>query len=147
MSGLFKSMEISATGLASQRLRMNVLSTNLANAQTTRTPEGGPYRRQDVVFSAVPSGSPFEDFLDDTRLTQLKKVKVVDIHSDLKEPKKVFDPHHIDADENGYVRMPNVKVMNEMVNMITATRAYEANATALNDAKSMAIKALDIGRI
>ena len=146
MSGFFKSMMISSSGLASQRLRMNVLSTNLANAQTTRTPEGGPYKRQDVVFSAKPTGTPFEDFLDDTLLTQLRKVRVVDIHQDSKEPRQVFDPSHIDADENGYVKMPNVQVMSEMVNMITATRAYEANATALNEAKSMAVKALEIGR-
>ena len=146
MSGLFKSMSISSTGLSAQRLRMNILSSNLANAQTTRTPEGGPYRRQDVVFSAVPKGNPFSDFLDDTRLTQLRKVKVVDIHQDLKEPRQVYNPGHIDANEKGYVAMPNIQVMSEMVNMITATRAYEANATALNEAKNMAIKALEIGR-
>ena len=146
MSGFFKSMQIASTGLAAQRLRMNVLSTNLANAQTTRTPEGGPYKRQDIVLSAVPTGSPFKDFLDDTMMTQLKKVKVVDIHQDGKAPKEVFDPNHIDADENGYVKMPNIQVMSEMVNMITATRAYEANATALNEAKNLALKALEIGR-
>ena len=146
MSGFFKSMQISSTGLAAQRLRMNVLSSNLANAQTTRTPEGGPYRRQDIVLSAVPTSTPFKDYLDDTMLTQLKKVKVVDIHQDLKPPKEVFDPNHVDADENGYVKMPNIQVMSEMVNMITATRSYEANATALNEAKNMALKALEIGR-
>ena len=146
MSGFFKSMKISSAGLASQRLRMNILSSNLANAQTTRTPEGGPYKRQDAVFEAKPTGSPFEDFLDDTLLTQLRKVEVVGIHQDTKAPREVYDPSHVDADENGYVKMPNVQVMNEMVNMITATRAYEANATALNEAKSMALKALEIGR-
>ncbi len=142
----FKSMNISASGLAAQRLRMNVLSTNLANAQTTRTPEGGPYRRQDVVFSAVPTGNPFEDFLDETMDTQLRKVSVVDIHQDTKAPKEVYNPAHKDADANGYVKMPNIEVMAEMVNMITATRAYEANITALNEAKSMAMKTLEIGR-
>lgn len=146
MSSFFKSMTISSSGLAAQRLRMNVLSANLANAETTRTPEGGPYRRKDVVFSADALGNPFEDFLDGTFLTQLKKVKVVDIHQDQKEPKKVFEPNHPDADKEGYVRKPNVQVMSEMVNMIAATRAYEANATALNSAKDMALKALEIGR-
>lgn len=143
----FKAMNISSSGLAAQRLRMNVLSSNLANANTTRTPEGGPYKRQDVVFSASPqSGTPFEDFLDEDWGTQLKKVRVVDIHKDTKAPRKVHDPHHPDADSNGFVEMPNIQVMSEMVNMITATRAFEANTTAMNAAKSMAMKALEIGR-
>ena len=146
MSGFFKSMEISSSGLTAQRLRMNLLSANLANAQTTRTAEGGPYRRQDAVFSATPTGTPFQDFLDETMDTQLQKVSVVDIHEDAREPRRVFDPSHADADQDGYVSMPNVAVMSEMVNMIAATRAYEANATALNEAKSMAVKALEIGR-
>ena len=111
MSGFFKSMQISASGLAAQRMRMNILSTNLANAQTTRTPEGGPYRRQDVVLSAIPTGSPFQDFLDDTMETQLRQVRVVDIHQDQTAPKEIFDPHHSDADARGYVKMPNIQVM------------------------------------
>jgi flagellar basal-body rod protein FlgC len=142
----FKSMNISSSGLAAQRLRMNVLSSNLANAQTTKTDEGGPYRRRDVVFSAVELGTPFEDFLDDTMNTQLTKVKVVDIHKDNKDPRMVFDPSHPEADEKGYVQMPNIQVMTEMVNMIAATRAYEANVTAFNEAKQMAVKSLEIGR-
>ncbi|MEZ4742022.1 MAG: flagellar basal body rod protein FlgC [Bdellovibrionota bacterium] len=144
---LFKSMRISSTGLAAQRLRMNTLSSNLANAQSTRNADGtGPYRRKDVVFSAVPTGTPFEDFLDESMNTQLKKVKVVSIHEDTKEPRIVYDPNHPDADAEGNVAMPNIQVMSEMVNMIAATRAYEANATALNEAKQMALKALEIGR-
>ena len=144
--GFFKSMAISSSGLSAQRLRMNTLSANLANANTTRTEEGGPYKRRDVVFSASPTGSPFEDFLNGTNGAQLSKVKVVDIHEDTKEPKLVFDPTHPDADGEGYVQMPNIQVMTEMVNMITATRAYEANATAVNEAKQMAVKSLEIGR-
>lgn len=147
----FKAMTISSSALAAQRIRMNVLSANLANAQTTRTdpmgPDGGgPYRRRDVVFSAVPTGTKFEDMLDENYGAELTKVKVVDIHKDTKEPKMVFDPSHVDADENGYVKMPNVQVMTEMVNMISATRAFEANVTAVNDAKQMALKSLEIGR-
>jgi flagellar basal-body rod protein FlgC len=143
----FKSMEISSSALTAQRLRMNILSSNLANARTTRTPEGGPYKRQDVVFSAVPNApSDFSDFLDDTFMTQLKNVKVVDVHKDAKEPKKMFDPTNPDSDKNGYVAMPNIDVMSEMVNMISATRAYEANVTVMNESKSMALKALEIGR-
>lgn len=142
----FKSMQISSAALGAQRVRMNVLSSNLANAQTTRTAEGGPYRRKDVIFSATPIGGPFEDFLDDTMNSQLSEPRVVGIHQDTKDPRNVFDPTHPDADKNGNVKMPNVQVMTEMVNMIAATRAYEANATALNEAKNMAIKSLEIGR-
>jgi flagellar basal-body rod protein FlgC len=142
----FKSMNISSSGLSAQRLRMNVLSANLANAQTTRTDEGGPYKRRDVVFSAVPINGPFEDYLNGTHGAQLDQVKVVDIHQDTKEPKMVFDPNHPDANQEGYVAMPNVQVMSEMVNMIAATRAYEANATAISEAKQMAMKTLEIGR-
>jgi len=142
----FKSMQISSAALGAQRVRMNILSSNLANAQTTRTPEGGPYKRKDVIFSATPINGPFEDFLDDSMSTQLSKPQVVGIHQDTKEPKTVFDPTHPDADKNGNVKMPNVQVMSEMVNMIAATRAYEANATALSEAKNMAIKSLEIGR-
>lgn len=142
----FKSMNISASGLKAQTLRMNVLSTNLANAQTTRTPEGGPYRRRDVVFTAAPTGHAFEDYLDETFGTQLQEVQVVDIHKDKAPPRKVHDPSHPDADENGFVELPNIQVMSEMVNMITATRAYEANTTAINASKQMAMKALEIGR-
>lgn len=143
----FKAMDISSAGLAAQRVRMNVLSSNLANANTTRTPEGGPYRREDVVFSATPSGGAFEDMLDEDWGTQLKKVQVVDIHKDTKEPRKVHDPSHPDADANGFVAMPNIQVMTEMVNMIAATRAFEANTTALNSAKSMANTAIEVGRV
>lgn len=146
MSSLFTSMKISSAGLAAQRERMNVLSSNLANAQTTKTAEGGPYKRQDVVFSAVPTHGPFEKFLDEDFGTQLREVKVVNIHEDQKAPRMVFDPNHPHADGTGHVAMPNINVMTEMVNMIAATRAYEANTTAVNNAKQMAMKALEIGR-
>lgn len=143
----FKAMDISSSGLAAQRLRMNVLSSNLANAQSTRGGEnGGVYKRQDVVFSATPTGEKFEDMLGGPNGSALQKVNVVDIHHDTNPPRKVFDPAHPDADATGFVEMPNIQVMSEMVNMIAATRAFEANATALNDAKQMAMKALEIGR-
>lgn len=143
----FNSMNISSSGLSANRVRMNILSSNLANAQTTRGgPGGGPYRRKDVVFSATPTHGPFEGYLDESFGTQLTKVKVADIHTDPKPPRRVHDPSHPDADKDGYVEMPNIQVMSEMVNMIAATRAYEANTTALNNAKQMALKALEIGR-
>ncbi len=142
----FKSMAISSSALSAQRLRMNVLSTNLANAQTTRTEEGGAYRRRDVIFTAKPTGDQFGDYLDGTYNAKLAKVQVTGIHQDQSALRRVLDPSHPDADLDGYVEMPNVQVMSEMVNMISATRAYEANATALNETKQMAMKALEIGR-
>lgn len=142
----FKSMSISSSALSAQRLRMNVLSTNLANAQTTRTAEGGPYKRRDVVFTARPTGNQFQDYLDGTHDARLSKVQVSGIHEDQSAPRRVLDPSHPDADQDGYVELPNIQVMTEMVNMIAATRAYEANATALNETKQMAMKALEIGR-
>jgi flagellar basal-body rod protein FlgC len=143
----FKAMDISSSGLAAQRLRMNILSSNLANANSTRGDDGGPYKRRDVVFSATNAGNKFEDYLNPgPNGTELQKVSVVDIHKDTKPPRKVFDPSHPDSDASGFVELPNIQVMSEMVNMIAATRAFEANATALNDAKQMAMKALEIGR-
>ncbi len=144
----FKAMDISSSGLAAQRVRMNVLSANLANAQSTRGDEGGPYKRRDVVLSAVPTGNMFEDYLNDTsgHGTELRKVQISAIHKDQKPPRHVYDPANPDADATGYVDLPNIQVMSEMVNMIAATRSFEANATALNDAKQMAMKALEIGR-
>lgn len=142
----FKAMNISSSGLAAQRVRMNVLSSNLANANTTRTPEGGPYKREDVVFSAT-NVSEFENMLDEDWGTELKKVQVVDIHKDTKAPRMVLDPSHPDANADGYVAMPNIQTMTEMVNMIAATRAFEANTTALNSAKTMANTAIEIGRV
>lgn len=148
MSTIFDAMKISSSGLAAQRLRMNVLSSNLANAQSTKSVEdgGGPYKRRDVVFTAEPVGDEFTDFIDEDFGTQLREVKVVDIHKDTKEPRRVYDPSHPHADKEGYVEMPNIQAMTEMVNMIAATRAFEANTTAVNNAKQMAMKALEIGR-
>ena len=145
-SSFFNSMNISSSALAAQRVRMNILSTNLANANTTRTPEGGPYKRQDVVFTATPTGNEFEDFLDEDYGTQLQEVKVSQIHQDNSAPRKVHDPSHPDADKDGFVELPNIQVMTEMVNMIAATRAYEANTTALNSAKQMASHSIEIGK-
>ncbi len=142
----FKAMDISSSGLAAQRERMNILSANLANAQTTRSDDGGPYKRRDVVFSAVPTGTKFEDYLNGPMGSELRKVQVTQIHKDTAPPRRVFDPTHPDHDADGYVSMPNIQVMTEMVNMIAATRAFEANTTALNDEKQMAMKALEIGR-
>lgn len=140
---LLTSLKISSSGMSLQRTRMNTISSNLANINTTRTPEGGPYRRKMVVAEAVPvkSGS-FDKALGDT----LKEVQVVRIKEDKSEPRLVYDPSHPDADERGYVAMPNVNMMEEMLDMINASRSYEANAMAISNAKQMATRALEIGR-
>lgn len=142
MSDFFKAIDVSASALSAERLRMNVTSSNLANAQTTRTPEGGPYRRKDAVFEA----QPFDKVLGAQLDHPLHEVKVVDVVSDTRPPKLVYQPEHPDANEEGMVAYPNVNTMEEMVNLITASRTYEANVTAIQSAKNMMNKALEIGR-
>jgi flagellar basal-body rod protein FlgC len=148
----FDALHISSSGLSAQRLRMNLISANLANINTTRTEAGGPYRRKDPVFAArVPaqSRSPqasFRELLGNRRKELLKEVAVVEIVEDSRPPIKKYDPMNPDADSNGYVSMPNINLMEEMVNMISATRSYEANVTAIKSAKDMALKALEIGQ-
>jgi flagellar basal-body rod protein FlgC len=142
----FDALKTSATGLSAQRLRMNLISGNLANANTTRTAEGGPYRRKEAVFAAAPAAASFSEMLDSRRRQLLPHVKVVDVFSDDSAPIRKFDPNHPDADELGYVSLPNVNVMEEMVNLISATRSYEANVAAVKAAKEMALKALEIGK-
>ena len=133
---------ISASGLRAQRLRMDVIAANLANAQSTRTPAGGPYRRHEVVFEATPQTGTFEDALS----ASSPGVRVARIVEDDQPPQLVFDPGHPDADARGYVAMPNVNVITEMVDMMSATRAYEANVAALNATKRLLEAALEIGR-
>ncbi len=136
---------IPASGLDAQRERLNIISSNLANVDSTQTPEGGPYRRRDVVFSTSPAAGSFASALAQESST-LKQVKVSQIVYDQRPFKEVFEPSHPDANAEGYVRYPNVNAMEEMVNMISALRSYEANVTMLNSVKSMALKALEIGR-
>jgi flagellar basal-body rod protein FlgC len=141
------SINISASGLTAEKLRMDVISRNIANVNTTRTADGTPYRRQVVVFQEGEAQMSFSDYLSAASRSLIGSgVKVTGIKEDSTPFKSVYDPGHPDADEKGYVRMPNVDVMTEMVNMISASRAYEANVTAINSAKSMALKALEIGR-
>ena len=139
-------LAISASGLRAQRLRMDVIAANLANAQSTRTPAGGPYRRHDVVLEATPQSESFDDVLA-AGGAPTAAVKVARVIEDPRPPQLVFDPGHPDADENGYVAMPNVNVVTEMVDMMAATRAYEANVTALNATKRVLEAALEIGRV
>lgn len=137
-------LSISAGGLDAQRQRMNTVASNLANASTTRTPDGGPYKRKDVVFESVPVSS-FEAALN-TKMEEAKGVRVAGVVEDKKEPKLVYDPSHPDANKEGYVAFPNVNVIEEMANMMAATRSYESNVAAINATKSMSMKALEIGK-
>lgn len=140
-------METSSSGLAAQRLRMNILSGNIANAQTTRTPEGGPYRRRDVIFGALPAPRTFEQELRSrVEANDPLHVKVLGVAVDERPPILRYDPTHPDSNEEGYVAFPNVNPMEELVNLMLASRSYEANVAAFNASKQMAMKSLEIGR-
>lgn len=146
--GFFGSLDTSASGLTAQRLRLDVISQNMANASTTRTEEGGPYKRKSVVFEQIqnePSGS-FSSILNKKKQSGNNGVRVAQIVEDESEGSLVYDPTHPDANEEGYVEMPNVNVIDEMVNMISASRSYEANVNSFNSMKSMFTKALEIGK-
>lgn len=156
-------IDISASGMTAQRLRMDTIASNMANVETTRRANGtGPYRRQVVVFEARndienqaagtnPIASKFANLLKEQQKATANgygvRVKQIREISDTESPfRKVYDPSHPDADENGYVNYPNVNIVEEMTNMISATRAYEANAKVIEAAKAMAVKALEIGK-
>ena len=140
-------LQVSFSALNAQRTRMNVIASNLANAQSTRTSEGGPYKRQEVIFAAQPQRSAFEGMLNDRLQDGVNAVNVLDIVSDPNGTRLEYEPDHPDANAQGYVAYPNVNVMREMVDLISATRAYEANVTAINSSKDMALRALQIGRV
>lgn len=142
---MFDTFSISASGLTAERLRLDTIASNIANSTTTRTEDGGPYRRKIAVFKE----NLEREINALSRQSEMvsKGVKVDSIvHDETTSFKTVYDPSHPDANEEGYVQMPNVDILNEMVDMIAATRAYEANVTALNAGKSMFLKALEIGR-
>jgi len=142
----FTSMDISASALTAERTRMNLISSNIANANSSRTAEGGPYKRKDAVFAAAPPSGSFGSALEKASRKGVPGVEVVQVIEDQNPPRMQFDPAHPDADPQGYVAMPNVNVVEEMADMIAATRAYEASVTAVQAAKSMALKTLEIGR-
>ncbi len=143
----FNSINVSATGLTAERLRMDIISKNIANTNTTRTSAGTPYRRQIPIFKELESGS-FKDVFDQAMGDKSagRGVEVVAIKEDMSDFKREYNPSHPDSDEDGYVLLPNVDVVTEMINLISASRAYEANVTVINGTKSMAMKALSIGR-
>jgi flagellar basal-body rod protein FlgC len=144
---LFDSLSTSASGLTAERMRMDVTAENLANAQTTRTAAGGPYRRKEVVLREAGGGS-FGAALDAAAgsTPAAGGVEVAAIVADASPPKRIYDPGHPDADAQGYVSMPNIDTVSEMVDLITASRGYEANVTAMQTAKQMWTKTLDLLR-
>jgi flagellar basal-body rod protein FlgC len=151
---LFQSMQISASSLAVQRLRMNLIASNLANINTTKTPQGGPYRRKDIAIrpvgmqemggaqGAAPSNASFSSELD----RHLQGVEVTQVVEDKSPPRMVYKPSHPDANASGYVAMPNINMITEMVSMMNAQRSYEASVTAVNASRAMVTKSLSIGR-
>lgn len=142
----FSSMNVSSSALSAERTRMNLISSNLANANTTRTPEGGPYKRKDAVFAATPVENRFSRALDGASGKELRQVEIQRIVEDQNPPRMQYDPSHPDADAKGYVAMPNVNVIEEMADMIAASRTYEANVMAVQAAKSMAMKTLELSK-
>jgi len=142
--GLLDILKIGASGLKAQRIRMETIATNLANIHTTRTDEGGPYVKKEVVFRAtdVSEKEAFGKVLSE----KIEGVKVEEIAKSNKNFEKIYDPGHPDADKEGYVVYPNVNLMEEMADMISATRSYEANINVINTTKEMFLKTLDIGK-
>lgn len=146
--GMFDAFNINSSGMTAQRYRMDIISQNVANANTTRTEDGTPYRRKVVTFAEKGPGNQFGNVFRSARDKYSGSgVKVDAVHEDTwTEMNKVYDPAHPDADENGYVTYPNVNIITEMTNLIDASRAYEANATAFTASKSMAVQGLNIGK-
>jgi flagellar basal-body rod protein FlgC len=135
MKDIFLPLKVSATGLEAQKIRLNVIASNLANVNSTRTPEGGPYRRKDVLFMT---------YMYDQISQGVDVNKIVE---DQRPFRVVYEPTHPDADKDGYVKYPNVNPMEEMINLISASRAYEANLTMINSFKDMFIRTLDLLRV
>ena len=142
---IFQTLQISSSALKAQQIRLNTISSNIANIETTRTPEGGPYKKKTVIFQTMPV-STFDNHLSHNMQKAVKGVEVSKIVTINSPAKKIYDPSHPDAGADGYVSMPNVNLLKEMADMMTATRAYEANVTTVKSAKRMALKALEIGK-
>jgi flagellar basal-body rod protein FlgC len=148
----WNTLRIGSSALSAQRLRLDVIANNIANAETTLTEAGGPYKRQDVVFSEKTSHSFLPHFIQARRNLAVSAsaggsgVNVASIVTDAEPGPRVYDPAHPDADQSGYVTYPNVNLVVEMTNMLSATRSYEANLSVIEAAKRMALKALEIGR-
>lgn len=146
--GFLSSLNVSVSGMTAQRHRLTTISENIANLETTRTPQGGPYRRREVIFAAVSNDRTFEQELreQDRSLSDSTEVKVVGVVQDTRAPIVKYDPGHPDANQEGYVELPNINLMEEMANLMLASRSYEANTAAFNASKNMAQAALDLGK-
>ena len=142
---LLTTLKISSSGIAAQKKRMAAISSNIANAQTTRTAEGGPYRKKEVVFGSEPARESFSEILEGELDAQAEQVHATEVISTDNPPILKYEPNHPEANEQGYVAYPNINVMEEMANMISASRAYEANINVMNTTKGMAMNALEIG--
>ena len=143
---LLTSLKISSSGLTANKKRMAAITSNIANAQTTRTAEGGPYQPKEVVFGSEPARESFSEILEGELEEKAQTVHATEIQNSKKAPILKYEPNHPDANAEGYVAYPNINTMEEMANMIEASRAYEANISAMGTAKSMALKDLEIGR-
>ncbi len=142
---VFKNMDVISSALTAERTRLNAISSNVANANSTKSADGtGPYRRKDVVLESVPLKSEFGEVLDDVN-HPYTEVRVAEIREDQSEARRVYEPNHPEADAEGYVRMPNVNPIEETANMISADRAYQADVNIFQTTKQMALKALEIG--
>lgn len=139
-------LDIGASGLSAERKSINIISMNLANVNTTRTPEGGPYRRKSVQLVATEVDSPFSKEMQTALDKELRGVRVQNIATDTRPFKMVYEPGHPDADADGMVKYPDINVVEEMVSLMTAQRGYEANVTTMETVKSMYNKALEIGK-
>lgn len=147
MADFLSGFRVSSSGMTAQRTRMNAISSNIANINTVRGADGGPYRRKDVVFEAMPETRNFSEIMGVTSpRAEIQRVQVSEIRQDEKAPMLKYEPDHPDANPEGYVAYPNINLMEEMANMLQATRAYEANVSALQSAKDMAMASLEIGR-
>lgn len=155
---IFRIFNVAGAGMSAQRTRMSVVAGNLANAETTRTPEGGPYRRRNVFFRALPLQNDFPSLLQTQASgplslrqrdlqTDVHSVEVVKVQESTRAPRKVYDPQHPDADTEGYVSYPDINTMEEMTDLLSATRSYEANLTTFNTTKALVRKLLEMGRL
>ena len=143
---LFSLLSVSASGMAAQRTRAALLVENLANSETTRTPDGGPYRRKDAVFSSEAVGSEFASELDAQLRPQMTGVSVSQIQVDTREPERRYLPGHPDADKDGYVSMPRMNPAEDMVDLMNATRSFQANVSAMSAIKDMIQHSIDLMR-
>ncbi len=143
---LFSMMSVSSSGMSAQRSRAELLVENIANAETTRTPEGGPYRRKDAVFTSQEQTSPFSAVFQTEIGSGVSGVGVSEVVQDTSEPIKRYMPGHPDADKDGYVGYPNIKPVEDMVDLLSATRGYQANVSAISAAKDMIQRSIDLLR-